>query len=674
MTAPTLERKLIAGLDVIRGVNAKDHTIEATITRRVVDRDLDVVEPRGLSTSAYLDNPTLLDHHKHTELPIGRALALDVTDEDITALFEFASHPRARQIETLYAEKMLRAFSIGFLVEKIGPPVLKGARRTIEIAELVEVSAVSVPSNRLALAKMLSLPDGATERDLLVALGRIPTRKFYDLAQSYKEDSLMPDPTPTPDPTALALKAAEDRAALAESRLAVLERARGDDGERFLLGGQKLALGRGAVPSPFGDRAPGVIHSQGEAPYSFARAVIAIAKGDKSLAPVEVAFSKRLERCGFQAASNGLMVPLGADALWRVEGHEQELDALAVEWRQQAQYWAKMAIDPDEYASFRRKAMTGDDDTLGGALVGFPGVGDLISLMRPKSWLALAGAKSVPLPPSGGLYMPAERGDAVFTYLAPNQTIPPSDPATGSVSLAAKRAGALVLLPNDLTRYSAGLAESVVRNGLAQRAARTEDLTALEGIGASNTPQGLTRYDRTTTNAPVVGKVTGFVGGGVGADGNVLLPGDVGTILALVEESNAEGATAFVMRPLMFSGIANARADAVSAGDAKGMFLFTTTTGNLALGIPDTLRGVPALKTTTVSNTMRKGAATNLTYVLAGDFRNFYVGRVGAVEIAASADYAFASDQLAIRALLRHDMAPSHPEAFVIASQLVIPS
>jgi len=266
-TPLSLERKLLAGADVIRAVSERDHTLEAVITSRVVDRDLDVIEPRGLDTTGYMENAVLLDHHRHDELPVGRALALDVTDDDVTALFEFASHPRARQIETLYAEKMLRAFSIGFLIKQTGPPVLKGARRTIERSELVEVSCVSVPSNRLALAKMLSIPDGASEHDLLAALGRIPTRKFFDLSQSYKEDYSM---NPTELEKALTdakaaehaanerATAAEEKAKLSESRLVALERAHrvGDrgplvtlDGEPFPFGGK--SGGERVIPAPW---------------------------------------------------------------------------------------------------------------------------------------------------------------------------------------------------------------------------------------------------------------------------------------------------------------------------------------------------------------------------------------------------------------------------------------
>src|SRR5205823_2885297 len=130
-------------------------------------------------------------------------------------------------------------------------------------------------------------------------------------------------------------------------------------------------------------------------------------------------------------------------------------------------------VDADEYAAAVKsvKAMDPFDDTLGGTLVPFPIQGPLVALLRTLAVVSAAGAQEVPLPPNGSIIYPKEQSDATFQWLSPNVAITDSDKSTGELTLTAKRAGALVKLPNDLIRFSSGVAESIVRGSLVQRAA-----------------------------------------------------------------------------------------------------------------------------------------------------------------------------------------------------------
>jgi HK97 family phage major capsid protein len=141
------------------------------------------------------------------------------------------------------------------------------------------------------------------------------------------------------------------------------------------------------------------------------------------------------------------------------------------------------------------------------------------------------------------------------------------------MTLVAKRAAGLLKLPNDLLRYSAGVAETLVRTSLVARAALTEDLACLEGWGGTGVPLGILGYPRSANDTPTMNQVTLHNARVTGANGDSFDPSDVLKMMALVEETpDLAGASSWVMRPLYFSSLANSRADAVATGDGKGHF------------------------------------------------------------------------------------------------------
>jgi HK97 family phage major capsid protein len=433
--------------------------------------------------------------------------------------------------------------------------------------------------------------------------------------------------------------------------------------------GRTFPLGNGEA------KAPGAIHSRGEAPYSLSNVIQSLVRNDKSLARMEWDFSEKLEHSGYACSLGGrsILVPLGGDWLWRTPGHEEAVDQLA---KSVKHAFPLPAVDSDEVAHLSRKlntkAMDALDDTAGGSLIPLPTQGELITLLRDYPVLGRAGAYQLPLPPQGAIHFPRETGDATFTWLGSNDTITDSTPSTGSMTLVAKRAGGLVKIPNDLIRYGGPAAEVMVRMGLMQRAALTEDLAFLEGQGGSTTPLGILRYPRSANNTPTADSVTLHNAGTTGTDGDTFQPEDVLKMMALVEEApDPLGANAFIMRPLMFAGLANRRADAVTAGDGKGPFLFPISRGDMGGIVRKELAGLPVVTSTQVNNTSRKGSATNLTYLLCGNFTRAFIGRVGAIELAVSEHAGFAADQVYLRAILRVDFGLARPQSFVIAPTLV---
>lgn len=121
--------------------------IEAIVSTQDVDRHGEVVDMKGLDTTQYMQNPVVAWAHKYDELPVAQTLSLKKTkDGKLMARMKFAIEESdfARTIYRLYKGGFLRAFSIGFIPEK-----MESNRYTK--STMLEYSAVLVPANPHAL-------------------------------------------------------------------------------------------------------------------------------------------------------------------------------------------------------------------------------------------------------------------------------------------------------------------------------------------------------------------------------------------------------------------------------------------------------------------------------------------------------------------------------------------
>lgn len=124
--------------------------VRSVISTGEPDRAGDVVVPTGLRNSdEYLRNPVVLWAHQRMMPPIGVCQALKILPDRIVAETKFASSSAlAADVFRLYAEGVLRGWSIGFLPVK-SSPLRRGMR--VEEWDLLEYSAVPVPENPAAL-------------------------------------------------------------------------------------------------------------------------------------------------------------------------------------------------------------------------------------------------------------------------------------------------------------------------------------------------------------------------------------------------------------------------------------------------------------------------------------------------------------------------------------------
>ena len=395
-------------------------------------------------------------------------------------------------------------------------------------------------------------------------------------------------------------------------------------------------------------------------PYSFLNIIKACKEKDWSHAKMERMIHGDLIKAGYQH-DGGTLVPTDPDSIERFSPSMKGLKALV--------QLSDSASQPDAYnkayGQLREKSLSAfGSDVLGGALINPVLANSVIELLRAKVVTVAAGATEIQLPPSGQYAWARQTQDPTFQWIGESTTITDTDPTFGNIIFSAKKAAALVLISNDALLFTNPAVEVVVRQALAERGARFEDQAFLEGTGGSFQPQGILNQSGITSHTALT----------VGANGDTYGPEDVANMLAKVEESgDPNGATAWIMRPLMWAAIMNRRSDSVTAGDSKGSFMFWTSRGDASAGLPQSLNGVKVLTSTTVSNARVKGSGTNLSYILTGNFRRAVIARAGTMEISAlSSGEEFKRDQTAVRAIMRLDFNLTHTKPFVLCDQLVV--
>ena len=200
---------------------------DAVISSDSMDRDAEVLIPKGIMLDNFKKNSALQAIHDGKILVIGKVLTVSVKDDEVSMEFIFdEKDPFAAEIKRKYDEGFMKAFSVGFwtwlrtasqdLIDAKGQPLksvdlplpegkfLKGfdltrfkmlPRNIISGWELLEVSTVNIGSNPDALLK--TFKDGADviKRKVLSSVSGVTksfveneyTARFNDLLTSIKE-------------------------------------------------------------------------------------------------------------------------------------------------------------------------------------------------------------------------------------------------------------------------------------------------------------------------------------------------------------------------------------------------------------------------------------------------------------------------------------------------------
>jgi HK97 family phage major capsid protein len=365
-----------------------------------------------------------------------------------------------------------------------------------------------------------------------------------------------------------------------------------------------------------------------------------------------------LPHCGHQA----FLVPFSTHHL---PAFEPRAERLREELKQKMVVDAPK-FDPDEAVwiekrlGYRGKALSTLNELAGGSLVSTPMLGELIDLQRNLEAFSQAGAQEVSLPPNGRMQFPKLTGGSTAYWVGEGNAITESNPTTGYLDLQAKKLGILVKLNNELLRFASPSAEGLLRRDMARQAALKADLAMLLGTGGTQI-KGLLTY----------AGITSHTASTEGDDGDTFEVEDLGLMEGKLPDA-VQAPSAWLMRKELFSSLTNRRADAITAGDQAGPFLFQPGRRAGETPAPE-LYGTKVVRSSQISNTRIKGDGVDLTYTVLGYFPDWIIARLGVMEFLASGmgDTALQNDQTYLRGIQHLDAGPRHEASFVWCDHLV---
>ena len=146
----------------ISEIQNKDNTIEVVCSTSKPDFKGDRIYIQGLDFTRYMKNPVFLLEHNKKRLPIGKTIALDVQPDKLIAKVEFWVNPQpvetwseldkeCHSILEMYKSGFMKGISIStndleyYTNQFGGEDIIK--------AELIEISAVTIPMNEDCLKK-----------------------------------------------------------------------------------------------------------------------------------------------------------------------------------------------------------------------------------------------------------------------------------------------------------------------------------------------------------------------------------------------------------------------------------------------------------------------------------------------------------------------------------------
>jgi len=175
-------RRAVTAIDLTCAAGKRE--VVATVSTDSVDRDREVVIPKGISLTNYRQNPVVLWGHMSAMPPVAKSLWIKTVDDAVISKMEFAETEFAEDIFNLYKNGFMRAFSIGFQYiegsapeekEIIANPSWAKCRFVIRKSELWEYSAVSIPANPDAVSMAVSKGELDLSEATLHQLGiRVP--------------------------------------------------------------------------------------------------------------------------------------------------------------------------------------------------------------------------------------------------------------------------------------------------------------------------------------------------------------------------------------------------------------------------------------------------------------------------------------------------------------------
>jgi HK97 family phage major capsid protein len=337
----------------------------------------------------------------------------------------------------------------------------------------------------------------------------------------------------------------------------------------------------------------------------------------------------------------GANFALCARALARGKNDPEKAIAVLHEWEQK------------EVASKWEKAMGSNVPEAGGFLVPTEFSSDVIELLRASGSVRGLSPSSVPMM-SGTIKVPKITSGTSASYIGENTNIGKTELETGQLTLTFKKLAALVPVSNDLIRYAAPSADTIVRDDLVRSIVAREDLAFIRDNGQSGKPKGIKEWihadNKFTANTTVnLANVTSDLGKCM----ELLMDANVNLVVGQASSPAIDARPGWLFNPQQWRYLTT-----VQTGLGTHAFREEMLRG--------TLWGFPFRVSTQVEDDT----------VYFGAFAHAVIGEamgltVDASDTAAYSDgsnviAAFSQDQTVIRVIVEHDFALRHDKAFAL--------
>lgn len=297
------------------------------------------------------------------------------------------------------------------------------------------------------------------------------------------------------------------------------------------------------------------------------------------------------------------------------------------------------------------KSLQAGNFSQAGALIPPDFAAGVIEMLRSRTVIRRAGPRTLPMP-NGSITLRKQTEAATASYVGESKNIPSTKPSVGQIVMTAKKLAAIVPISNDLLMYSNDISvDAWVRDDLVQVLSIREDRAFLRDDGTENKPKGIRHW---MANDHVLGS---------SGTGSADIEEDFKTLINALEGSDIRmERCVWLMHPRSKNHLVNLR-------DSGGNLVYPEMRGT-----SPTLYGFPVLTTTSIP--VNLGGGGNETEVYLVDMAHVVVGEVNTIDIAvdASASYVdgtelistFARDEVAVRAIMRHDIAMRHEQAAAV--------
>jgi len=143
----------------------KERSVKHFISKEVVDRGKDIVKTGSIDDAEYRKNPIVLFNH-NPFMPVARNSWLKTEGDGTLVKTIFGTTPDADDIYLLNVERILNAWSIGFM-PKTWEFDQESEVTTFTNIELYEYSSVAVPMNQDAVTEGLKMVKSQQVKDIL---------------------------------------------------------------------------------------------------------------------------------------------------------------------------------------------------------------------------------------------------------------------------------------------------------------------------------------------------------------------------------------------------------------------------------------------------------------------------------------------------------------------------